>query len=100
MLLFRSLNSSYSGIVRKYAHVNLTQRLLHLHEHQSISLLRKAGLQTQNGDIATTPEEARQVAEKLLANAPGCDLIVKAQIHAGGRGKGHFDNGFKGKKQH
>jgi hypothetical protein len=74
-----------------------TTRLLHLHEHQSISLLRRAGLQTQNGNVATTPIEARQVAEQLLDAAPGCDLIVKAQIHAGGRGKGYFDNGLKGK---
>ena len=76
---------------------SITTRLLHLHEHQSIALLRRAGLQTQNGNVATTPVEARQVAERLLEAAPGCDLIVKAQVHAGGRGKGHFDNGFKGK---
>jgi len=27
---------------------------------------------------------------------PGVELVLKSQIHAGGRGKGHFDNGFKG----
>lgn len=88
--------SRLTGVVSKSVQ-GVTTRLLHLHEHQSIALLRRAGLQTQNGNVATTPVEARQVAERLLEAAPGCDLIVKAQVHAGGRGKGHFDNGFKGK---
>ncbi len=46
---------------------------------------------TQPGSVAFTPEEAEQVAAKL-----GGKLVVKAQIHAGGRGKGTFKNGFKG----
>lgn len=72
------------------------KRYLHLHEYQSLSLMKQAGLTTQNGGVARTPEEARIVAQRLLVASPNCDLIVKAQIHAGGRGKGHFTNGFKG----
>jgi succinyl-CoA synthetase beta subunit len=41
--------------------------------------------------MAATPEEAKAAAEKLTGG-----LVVKAQIHAGGRGKGTFQNGFKG----
>jgi succinyl-CoA synthetase beta subunit len=44
------------------------------------------------GGVATTPAEARKIAESLKTE----DLIVKAQVLAGGRGKGVFDNGFKG----
>jgi succinyl-CoA synthetase beta subunit len=40
----------------------------------------------------STPEEAERIARELQTN----DLVVKAQIHAGGRGKGTFANGFKG----
>eukprot|EP00591_Stephanopyxis_turris_P012917 CAMPEP_0195524936 /NCGR_PEP_ID=MMETSP0794_2-20130614/25069_1 /TAXON_ID=515487 /ORGANISM="Stephanopyxis turris, Strain CCMP 815" /LENGTH=430 /DNA_ID=CAMNT_0040655271 /DNA_START=295 /DNA_END=1587 /DNA_ORIENTATION=- len=72
------------------------KRYLNLHEYQSLSLMKKAGMTTQNGAVARTPEEARTVAETLVNNSPGCDLIVKAQIHAGGRGKGSFSNGFQG----
>jgi len=42
--------------------------------------------------VASTPEEAEQIARELATN----DLVVKAQVHAGGRGKGTFANGFKG----
>ncbi len=44
------------------------------------------------GDVAETPEQAEKIARALGTN----NLIVKAQIHAGGRGKGTFKNGFEG----
>lgn len=47
--------------------------------------MRKYGILVQNGDIATTPEQAYNVAKKLDNSG---DLILKAQVHAGGRGKG------------
>ena len=46
----------------------------------------------QAGGVAFTPEEAEQVASKM----GGGRIVVKAQIHAGGRGKGTFETGFKG----
>lgn len=48
--------------------------------------MRKFGINVQRGSIATTPEQAFQVARDL--NVQGGDLILKAQVQAGGRGKG------------
>ncbi len=52
-------------------------------------------VRVQKGEVASTPEEAEKVAERLL-KAGAKELVIKAQVHAGGRGKGHFTNGFKG----
>jgi succinyl-CoA synthetase beta subunit len=46
--------------------------------------------------MATTPAQARQIALSIRQTNPNAEFVVKAQIHAGGRGKGHFTNGFKG----
>ena len=64
---------------------------MNIHEYQARELFAKFGVATQPGSAAFTPEEAEQVAAKL-----GGKIVVKAQIHAGGRGKGTFKNGFKG----
>ncbi len=108
---------------------------MNIHEYQAKELLQKFGVATPRGKVASTPDEAEQVARELgnvaepgeagqllpqkqrtgskeagrrsWATQPidpiGCppgakrvDLVVKAQIHAGGRGKGTFINGFKG----
>jgi succinyl-CoA synthetase beta subunit len=53
-----------------------------IHEYQAKQILTKFGVTTPRGDVAYTAEEARGVAEKL-----GGTVVVKAQIHAGGRGK-------------
>ena len=70
-------------------------RHLNLHEYQSKSLMAKHGITVQKGDVASTPDEAYTVA-KRLKDGGAKELVIKAQIHAGGRGKGHFDTGFKG----
>lgn len=76
--------------------VNVTPvRFLNLHEYQSKELMEKYNVRVQKGYVADSAEEAKEVADKLVAMEAE-DLILKAQIHAGGRGKGHFDNGFKG----
>ena len=54
-----------------------------IHEYQAKEILRSYGVPTPRGDVAYTPDEAKEVAEKL-----GGRVVVKAQIHAGGRGKG------------
>ena len=54
-----------------------------LHEYQARDLLAANGVATTKGRVASTPAEARNVAEEL-----GGKVVVKAQIHAGGRGKG------------
>jgi len=53
-----------------------------INEYQAKQILTKFGVTTPRGDVAYTAEEARGVAEKL-----GGTVVVKAQIHAGGRGK-------------
>ncbi len=53
-----------------------------IHEYQAKELFRKAGIPVPPGDVAGTPEEAREIAARL-----GGSVVVKAQVHAGGRGK-------------
>jgi len=65
---------------------------MNIHEYQAKELLQRFGVATTRGKVASTPEEAEQIAREL----GDVDLVVKAQIHAGGRGKGTFTNGFKG----
>ena len=59
---------------------------MNIHEYQAKELLRGYGVAVLPGHVAWTPEEAVQAAEKL----PGPIFVVKAQIHAGGRGAGRF----------
>jgi succinyl-CoA synthetase beta subunit len=70
-------------------------RNLNLHEYQSIGLLKAHGATVQNGEMAENGDAAKKIADSILSSNPKADLIVKAQIHAGGRGKGHFTNGYK-----
>src|SRR5437762_6101256 len=65
---------------------------MNIHEYQAKELLQKFGVATPRGKVALTPDEAEKAARDLGTG----DLVVKAQIHAGGRGKGTFANGFKG----
>jgi len=65
---------------------------MNIHEYQAQELLQKFGVATPRGKVAFSPEEAEQIAREI---APA-EIVVKAQIHAGGRGKGTFANGFKG----
>jgi succinyl-CoA synthetase beta subunit len=57
---------------------------MNIHEYQAKSLLRTYDVPVPRGGIAFTPQEAREIAETLS----GPVWVVKAQIHAGGRGKG------------
>src|SRR6184192_999177 len=65
---------------------------MNIHEYQAKELLRKFGVATPRGKVASSPEETEQIARELAS----AEIVVKAQIHAGGRGKGTFTNGFKG----
>jgi succinyl-CoA synthetase beta subunit len=71
---------------------------MNIHEYQAKELLQKFGVATPRGKVASTPEEAEAIAREMGSASPArtVDLVVKAQIHAGGRGKGTFTNGFKG----
>lgn len=57
---------------------------MNLHEYQARDILRRYGIPVPPGEVATTPEEARAIASRL---AGGGAVVVKAQVHAGGRGK-------------
>jgi succinyl-CoA synthetase beta subunit len=63
-----------------------------IHEYQAKELLQKFDVATTRGRVASTLDQAEQIAREL----GDVDVVVKAQIHAGGRGKGTFTNGFKG----
>ena len=65
---------------------------MNIHEYQAKKLFEQFNVATPKGAPAETPEEAERVAAGLNTS----NLVVKAQIHAGGRGKGTFTNGFKG----
>jgi succinyl-CoA synthetase beta subunit len=54
-----------------------------VHEYQAKALLREFGVAVPKGDVADTPGQAREIAQRLAGK-----VVVKAQIHAGGRGKG------------
>src|SRR5712691_11838496 len=73
---------------------------MNIHEYQAKELLQKFGVATTRGKVASTAAEAEQIARDLGDVDPSTtlrtSLVVKAQIHAGGRGKGTFTNGFKG----
>ncbi|HEY4354534.1 MAG TPA: ADP-forming succinate--CoA ligase subunit beta [Acidobacteriaceae bacterium] len=58
-----------------------------IHEYQAKEILRKYGVTVPAGDMATTIEEA-ETAAKQLFSAGNAVVVIKAQIHAGGRGKG------------
>jgi len=53
-----------------------------IHEYQAKAILREFGVAVPNGEVAETPSQARAVAQKL-----GSRVVIKAQVHAGGRGK-------------
>ncbi len=65
---------------------------MNIHEYQARELLQKFDVATTRGEVASTADEVEQIASEL----GDVDLVVKAQIHAGGRGKGTFKNGFEG----
>ena len=65
---------------------------MNIHEYQAKELLQKFDVATTRGRVAATLDDAEQIAREL----GDIDIVVKAQIHAGGRGKGSFKNGFKG----
>src|SRR5271166_1805125 len=66
---------------------------MNIHEYQAKELLKHHGVAVTDGFVAWTPDEAAAAASKL----PGPVYVVKAQIHAGGRGAGRFADDPNGK---
>src|ERR1700692_3156320 len=58
-----------------------------IHEYQAKGILKKYGVAVPRGEVATTREQAEAAAKNLMS-AGATGVVVKAQIHAGGRGKG------------
>lgn len=65
---------------------------MNIHEYQAKELFEKYGVATPKGKQASSAEEALAAAKALGSS----EVVVKAQVHAGGRGKGTFKNGFQG----
>ena len=61
---------------------------MNLHEYQGKEILASFGVNVQRGKVATTPEEAVEAAKKLNEETGTEWYVLKAQVHAGGRGKG------------
>ena len=66
---------------------------MNVHEYQAKQLFADAGVTVPNGTVA---QSADQIDQALASFSSDQAVVVKAQIHAGGRGKGTFTNGFKG----
>ncbi len=65
---------------------------MNIHEYQAKELFDRFHVPSPKGKVASTPAEAEAAAREFA----GSSLVIKAQVHAGGRGKGTFKNGFKG----
>lgn len=87
--LCKCCNRSPSGAVNV-----VPKRDLNVHEHIGLGILRAAGVNVPKFGVASSSEEAKKVASVDLKGLS--DFVVKAQVLAGGRGKGTFDSGLKG----
>ncbi len=61
---------------------------MNIHEYQGKSILKNFGVRIQEGLVADTPEKAVEAAKELQAQTGTSWWVIKAQVHAGGRGKG------------
>src|SRR5579863_1600659 len=68
---------------------------MNIHEYQAKQLLAQYGVPVPPAEVCQTADEAKKAAETLFAKGESL-VVVKSQIHAGGRGKGTFKSGFQG----
>jgi len=68
---------------------------MNIHEYQARQLLGARGVPLPPGEAVSTPDDVQRVAAQLLSDGQP-RVVIKAQIHAGGRGKGTFQSGFQG----
>ncbi len=64
---------------------------MNIHEYQAKQILKSYGVAIQEGIVADTPEAAVQAAKDIQAQTGSNWVVIKAQIHAGGRGKGKIE---------
>lgn len=70
-----------------------------MHEYRSQEVFRKYNITVPDGEAASTPEEVSKVFARIANTDPAkgpTGAIIKSQVLAGGRGRGHFDTGFEG----
>ncbi|KAK9760986.1 hypothetical protein K7432_014474, partial [Basidiobolus ranarum] len=92
--LFISRRITQKGI-RLNSAALLQLRNLHLHEYQSKQLMDKYNVDTQKFKVVTSVDQVLKATQDLLdQNAQ--EFVIKAQVHAGGRGKGTLSSGLKG----
>ena len=91
---------------RENLHLRLNKKIkseMNLHEYQGKELLASYGVAVQKGIVATTVEEAVNAFEKMSGESGSNVAVIKAQIHAGGRGKGggvKLAKGVEGVREH
>ncbi|XP_050404014.1 succinate--CoA ligase [ADP-forming] subunit beta, mitochondrial [Patella vulgata] len=73
-----------------------SQRHLSIHEHLSFGLLSEAGVSVPRYRVAESPDQVKAFAKELEELTKTPDVVLKAQVLAGGRGKGSWDSGLKG----
>jgi len=69
-----------------------SKRFLNVHEYVSYTILKNNGIPVPKFGVAKSASEASKIASDLGTK----DLVIKAQVLTGGRGKGHFKGGLKG----
>ncbi|EYB99448.1 hypothetical protein Y032_0122g1055 [Ancylostoma ceylanicum] len=99
-MFFRRLTALEIGMIRNvqpllnnaYKALTASARSLMLQEHHGMAVLRGENIKVPPFGVAKTAEEAKVEAERI----GGKDYVIKAQVLAGGRGKGRFDSGLQG----
>jgi succinyl-CoA synthetase beta subunit len=81
-------------MMRKKKLNKISRRKLNIHEYQGHQVMKSFGINVPNGWVAKTPAQAEYISSTKFGENE--DIIVKAQILAGGRGKGHFTSGLQG----
>ncbi|MBO0938730.1 ADP-forming succinate--CoA ligase subunit beta [Fibrella sp. HMF5335] len=66
---------------------------MNIHEYQGKEILKRYGVRIQEGIVAESPEKAVEAAKLIMAQTNSKFVVVKSQIHAGGRGKGQIKGG-------
>jgi len=93
------------GILRSYGvldgckaigSTNQQKRNLSIHEYQAMGMLKEAGVSVPKFKVAWTPQETLDIAREFGETTGTKDTVIKAQVLAGGRGKGSFSSGLKG----
>jgi len=78
------------------AHNQQQRRNLSIHEYQAMDLLSRYGVRVPKYGVAHSAGEAFNIAKEFGDSTGTKDVVIKAQVLAGGRGKGYFESGLKG----